>query len=126
MANLDESKILLKLYEIYDSHRESLIWFLEEFSATSYEDYEQRYHGASRERFHFVSVCGFFELSGVLVSRKIVNASLYFDLFNPSPFWNKAKPIIEGMRKKRPHIYERFESLNQKRTMWAKNRKNSK
>ncbi len=65
-------------------------------------------------------------LSGVLINRKIMDANLYFDLFNPSPFWHKAKPVIEGMRKKRPHIYERFESINEERTIWARNRKNKK
>lgn len=121
-----ESNILFKLYEIYDSHRDSLLWFLEEFDARNYEEYEEKYQGASRERFHFVSVCGFFELSGVLINRKIMDANFYFDLFNPSPFWHKAKPVIEGMRKKRPHIYERFESINEERTTWARNRKNKK
>jgi hypothetical protein len=32
---------------------------------------------------------------------------------NATPFWNKAKPIVEGMRT-RPHIYENFELLNNK------------
>jgi len=44
-------------------------------------------------------------------------------MFNPTPFWQKAKPIVKGMRKKRPHIYENFESLNDKRLAWAKKRR---
>jgi hypothetical protein len=126
LTDLEETDILLKLYEIYDSHRESLLWFLEEFSATGYEEYEERCRGANKERYHFVSVCGFFELSGVLINRKIIDASLYFDLFNPSPFWHKAEPVIIGMREKRPYIYESFESINEKRKAWAKNRKNKR
>ena len=48
-------------------------------------------------------------------------------MFNPTPFWNKAKPIVEGMRTKRPHIYENFESLNNKRLSWTKkSRRNRK
>jgi hypothetical protein len=43
-------------------------------------------------------------------------------MFNPTPFWEKAKPIVEGMRRKRPHIYENFEILNNKRLKWRKRR----
>jgi hypothetical protein len=47
-------------------------------------------------------------------------------MFNPTPFWDKAKPIVERMRTKRPHIYDNFELLNNKRLSWTKKRPNSK
>jgi hypothetical protein len=31
---------------------------------------------------------------------------------------------VEGMRKERPHIYENFELLNNKRIVWTKRRRN--
>ena len=50
-------------------------------------------------------------------------SSLDVRIFNPTPFWNKAKPIIEGMRSKRSDShYENFESLNTKRLSWKKKR----
>ena len=113
---------LLKLYQIYDNHRNAILWFLEEREAND-EEYLEKYSGASSERSHFIAVCGFFELSGVLVSYGLIDQNLYFDIFNPTPFWNKAKPIVEGMRTKRPHIYENFELLNNKRLSWTKKRK---
>ncbi|HEY9492615.1 MAG TPA: hypothetical protein VIP56_11560 [Nitrososphaeraceae archaeon] len=113
---------LLKLYQIYDNHRNAILWFLEELDANDYEEYLEKYSGASSERTHFIAVCGFFELSGVLVSHGLIDQNLYFDIFNPTPFWNKAKPIVEGMRTKRPHIYENFELLNNKRLSWTKKR----
>ena len=69
----------------------------------------------------------FFELSGVLVNRRMIDQNLYFEIFNPTPFW-KAKPIIEGMRNgKSDSHYENFESLNTKRLSWKKKRsKNSR
>ena len=115
---------LLKLYQIYDNHRNAILWFLEELEANDYEEYLEKYSGASTERSHFIAVCGFFELSGVLVSHGLIDQNLYFDIFNPNPFWNKAKPIVEGMRTKRPHIYENFELLNNKRLSWTKKRRN--
>jgi hypothetical protein len=121
----DNTDTLLKLYQIYDNHRDAILWFLEELEANDYKEYLEKYSGASSERFHFIAVCGFFELSGVLVSYGLIDQNLYFDIFNPTPFWNKAKPIVEGMRTKRPHIYENFELLNNKRLSWTKKRMNS-
>ena len=118
----DNTDTLLKLYQIYDNHRNAILWFLEEMEANNYEEYLEKYSGASTERSHFIAVCGFFELSGVLVSYGLIDQNLYFDIFNPNPFWNKAKPIVEGMRTKRPHIYENFELLNNKRLSWTKKR----
>jgi hypothetical protein len=115
---------LLKLYQIYDNHRDARLWFLEGFEAKDYHEYREKYSGASIERSHFIAVCGFFELSGVLVNRGLIDQNLYFEIFNPTPFWNKAKPIVEGMRSKRAdsHYYENFESLNNKRLSWKKKR----
>jgi hypothetical protein len=113
---------LLKLYQIYDDHRNARLWFLDGLDATNYNEYNEKYSGASMERCHFVAVCGFFELSGVLLNHGLIDQDLYFDIFNPTPFWKKAKPIIEGMRSKRPQIYENFESLNSERLSWKEKR----
>ena len=115
---------LLKLYKIYDNHRDAILWFLEELDASNYEEYLEKYSGTPIGRSHFIAVCGFFELSGVLVSYGLIDQNLYFDMFNPTPFWEKAKIIVEGMRKKRPYIYEKFELLNNKRLSWTKKRRN--
>jgi hypothetical protein len=118
----NNTRTLLNLYEIYDHHRDAILWFLEDMDANTYEEYLNKYISTSSGRSHFIAVCGFFELSGVLVSYKIIDEKLYFDMFNPTPFWEKAKPIVEGMRNKRPHIYENFELLNNKRLKWRKKR----
>ncbi len=125
MHAIDNSKMtaILDLYKINDSHRDSRLWFLEELDANSLEDYHNKYSNSPVERSHFIAVCGFFELSGVLMNHGLIDPDLYFDIFNPSPFWHKAKPIVNGMREKRPHIYENFEILNNKRQNWAKKRK---
>ena len=68
----------------------------------------------------------FFLLCLSIEYAKGVDLKLYFDIFNPSPFWHKAEQIIMGMREKRPYIYENFESLNEKRTIWAKSRLKTK
>lgn len=113
---------LLRLYQIYDQNRGALLWFLHELTAKDYAEYRAKYPGTSKERAAFTSVCGFFELAGVLVSRNLLSQDLFFEVFNPAPYWERAKPIVEGMRKARPHIYEHFERLDAKRTEWAARR----
>jgi hypothetical protein len=56
----DNTDRILKLDEIYDSHRDAVLWFLEELDAKNYEEYLEKYSGASSERSHFIAVCGFF------------------------------------------------------------------
>jgi hypothetical protein len=121
-SEVNSTDTLLKLYQIYDDHRNARLWFLDGLDATNYNEYNEKYSGASMERCHFVAVCGFFELSGTLVNHGLIDQDLYFDIFNPTPFWNKARPITEGMRIDRPYIYENFESLNSKRLTWKKER----
>ena len=113
---------LVRLYQLYDGHREALLWFLHELEAKNYEDYKLKYPGTSKERAYFTSVCGFFELAGVLVKRKIIDEDLFFDMFNPSPYWQRAKQVVDGMREDRPHIYENFELLAAKRDKWTSKR----
>ena len=50
MRKIDIAKnadALFNLYNIYDAHRESILWFLEELDAASLEEYLQKYSGAS-------------------------------------------------------------------------------
>ncbi|MGH7363025.1 MAG: DUF4760 domain-containing protein [Candidatus Methylomirabilales bacterium] len=115
-------EVLLQLYHIYDRNREALLWFLHDLAAKDYAEYKAKYAGTSKERVSFTSVCGFFELAGVLVGRRLLRADLFFDVFNPTPYWERAKPIVEGMRKARPHIYENFERLDAQRRQWAEKR----
>ena len=124
MNKKGEVDIVLRLYDIYDRHRESIIWFLRKLDVQNYDQYEQKYQDTSEGLFHFTAICGFFELSGVLVNTRLIDQNIYFDVFNPTPYWQKARPIVEGMRKERPHIYENFELLNNKRLIWTKKRRN--
>jgi hypothetical protein len=77
---------LLKLYEIYDKHRDAVLWFLEEMDVNNYEEYLEKYSGISIGRSYFIAVYGFFKLSGVLVNYGLIDQNIYFDMFNPAPF----------------------------------------
>ena len=122
MSSDNHVNIILELYKIYDEHRDSRLWFLDELDANNYKEYHEKYSADSKEKSHFIAICGFFELSGTLISHSLINPDIYFDIFNPSPFWHKAKPIVNGMRETRPHIYENFEMVSKKRNNWKKKR----
>jgi hypothetical protein len=122
MSSDNHVNIILELYKIYDEHRDSRLWFLDELDANNYKEYHEKYSADSKEKSHFIAICGFFELSGTLISHGLINPDIYFDIFNPSPFWHKAKPIVDGMRETRPHIYENFEAASEKRNNWKKKR----
>lgn len=121
-ADYNKANIILELYKIFDSHRDSRLWILDELDVDSYEDFQQKYKGHTTERSHFTAVCSFFELSGVFMNQGLLDPDIYFDIFNPGPFWHRVKPIIDGMRERRPFIYENFETLNDTRSKWTKKR----
>ena len=122
MSSDNKASLILDLYKIYDTHRDSRLWFLDELDAINYKEYHEKYSAGSKEKSHFIAVCGFFELSGTLISHGLISPDIYFDIFNPSPFWHKAKPIVNGMRETRPHIYDNFEMVSEKRNNWKKKR----
>ena len=68
----------------------------------------------------------FLSCQGYLVNSRLIDQKLYFDVFNPAPFWEKCRVIVEGMRNHRPHIYENFESLSSRRLEWQKKRKDKR
>ena len=54
---------LLKLYQIYDDHINARLWFLDEQDASNYDEYREKYSGASMERCHFIALW-FFRIIG--------------------------------------------------------------
>jgi hypothetical protein len=115
MSSYNYVNLILELYKIYDGHRDSRLWFLDELDANNYKEYHEKYSAVSKEKSHFIAVYGLFELSGTLISHGLINPDIFFDIFNPGPFWHKAKPIVDGMRETRFHIYENFETVSKKR-----------
>ena len=44
-ADYNKANIILELYKIFDSHRDSRLWILDELDVVSYEDFQQKYKG---------------------------------------------------------------------------------
>ena len=92
MSSDNQASLILDLYKIYDTHRESRLWFLDELDSISYKEYHEKYSGTSKERSHFVAMCGFFELSGTLINHGLISADIYFDIFNLAHFGIRQNP----------------------------------
>ena len=58
-------------------------------------------------------VGNFMERIGVLLKNKLLDASLISQMVTVTDFWEKMKPVIEGIRKEEhnPSYYEWFEYL---------------
>lgn len=69
MSSDNQATLILELYKIYDTHRDSRLWFLDELDANNYKEYHEKYSAVSKEKSHFIAVCRLFELSGTLISR---------------------------------------------------------
>jgi hypothetical protein len=81
-----------------------------------YDDFVKRYGkliSKNQVPMSFMMMGNFYEQIGVLLRNKLINASLVDQLFPVSITWEKAKPLVEGMRKEYhdPTFFEWFEYL---------------
>jgi len=87
--------------------------------STDYKDYDEfiKKYGhpftAGPVQSEFLMMGMFFEGIGILARRKLVDIGLVFELFGVGLFWEKMKPLAEGLRKQlnNPHLYEWVEYL---------------
>ena len=49
MSSDNHVNIILELYKIYDEHRDSRLWFLDELDANNYKEYHEKYSAGSKE-----------------------------------------------------------------------------
>lgn len=91
----DDALLIVKLHELFPL--ESSRWIQFNFSAKTYQEFEEKCPKGSIERAHVSNVLSFYELAGTLAYNKVLNEDLFFDLgfhfwFN----WQKLEPIIQG------------------------------
>ncbi|HEV1997715.1 MAG TPA: DUF4760 domain-containing protein [Candidatus Dormibacteraeota bacterium] len=96
-------------------------WVLSEFEAAGYRELEQKYPRGSAERSHLVSVLGFYESVGALVSHGLLHEDLFFD----APFmfelvWPRVEPLILDWQKssKDPSVWENVVWLARRSESW--------
>jgi len=119
-TKMRQTDLVMRLYSDYRSNefREALIKVMN-LQFEDYEDYVKKYGPwFSDEPAHkaMAMVAMFFEGIGILLYKKLIDASLTYDLFSFAPiklYWEKMKPVILGLREQYndPKIFEWFEYL---------------
>jgi hypothetical protein len=51
MSSYNYVNLILEFHKIYDGHRDSRLWFLDELDANNYKEYHKKYSAVSKEKF---------------------------------------------------------------------------
>lgn len=119
----EDAELFLRLFATMRSDEDfknAMRWFYEEFDEKSYEAFKKKYPRRSEGNRNFNTYIGYWEVISTLVANDLLSEDLVFDMFLVP--WNKAEPIVHGMRKdmKEPRLYENFEVLAKRQIEWEK------
>jgi hypothetical protein len=116
----EHMNMLLKLGEQYNTSYdfEASQWFWSKLHQheipSTIEEFENKYPQGSREFQLFERFTSKFELAGLLIEYGFLSEDLYYDRYGGlQAEWERAKPIIYGIRKEwnEPRFRENFELL---------------
>ena len=117
-TKLRQMDLFMRLYSTFMSKESSeallIIMWLE---YRDYNDFVEKYGMPSPEKpvwTAYMMVTNFFNEVGMLLHRKLISIETVDELFGfrVAQFWEKLKPLIEGMRKQlNPHVARWFEYL---------------
>lgn len=122
-ADHHDAELLLRLYDLRreEKLRRAREWFVREFRAESFEDYNKRYPFGSEENVYARMVNSYWEMAASIVNRGLINEELFFE--NTAEFyavWTRIKHLVPEARKafKNPHQYENLEKLAERYEKW--------
>lgn len=121
--NQQDAALYQRCFSLFQSGvaAEARAWFFEHFEATSYEDLQARYPAGTKERHLLAEFLGFYESSGILVSRGLLHEDVFFDApFALELVWARISPIIEEwqMAAGDPGIWENVAWLGKRYQAW--------
>ena len=96
-----DADLYLKLLQLTQDtpFAEARRWFLAEFKAKGYADMREKYPVGGDDHVRLLTVLGFYESAGVLVSRSLLHEDVFYDA--PLGFeavWPKIKALLEEWR----------------------------
>ncbi|MFX0023537.1 MAG: hypothetical protein ACFE9S_14520 [Candidatus Hermodarchaeota archaeon] len=121
----EDAALLIQIFGIEsadEDYKKAVNWFFSEMNETDYNDYKAKNPIGSEGYQNFMTLCHYWELIGTLVNRDVLNEDLVFDMHGDM-LWDKAEPIIHGMRKDldMPRFLENYEVFAKKYPKWAEN-----
>jgi hypothetical protein len=126
-VTLEDMDMLLRLGEQYNTSYdfEASQWFWSKLHQneipSTIEEIENKYPQGSREFQLFERFTSKFELAGLLIEYRLLDEDLYYDRYGGlQAEWERAKPIIYGIRKQwnEPRFRENFEILAKRGHGW--------
>jgi Domain of unknown function (DUF4760) len=124
---LEDMDMLLRLGEQYNTSYDfdASQWFWSKLHQneipSTIEEFENKYPQGSREFQLFERFTSKFELAGLLIEYGLLDEDLYYDRYGGlQAEWERAKPIIYGIRKlwNEPRFRENFEILAKRGRDW--------
>ncbi|MFX0030825.1 MAG: hypothetical protein ACFE8B_16550 [Candidatus Hermodarchaeota archaeon] len=121
----EDAALLIQIFGIGakdEDYQKSINWFVYQMNETNYEDFKAKYPVGSEGYKNFMTIGSYAELVGTLVNREVLSQDLVFEM-NGDMLWDKAKPIVYGLRKdlNMPRFLENYEVCALKYPEWAKN-----
>jgi hypothetical protein len=116
-TKIRQTDLVLRLYSTYNSREfAEAVQRCLAIEYRNHSDLVKKYGlipSVNPDQIAFRMVSGFFEEVGLLLRRGIVKPDLVADLFTVRIFWEKIKPMIEGLRKQfsEPGLFCYFEYL---------------
>jgi len=117
-TRLRQTDLLMRLYSTFMSKGTSeALLIIMGLEYRDYNDFVEKYGMPSPRKpvwTAYMMVTNFFNEVGMLLHRKLISIETVDELFGfrVAQFWEKLKPLIEGMRKQlNPHVARWFEYL---------------
>jgi hypothetical protein len=122
-ATREDVELMLKVASLYntDYDFEASEWFWREFHENTFLEFRSKYPQGTKGAQLFERFTSRFEYFGVLIEYGFLNEDLFFDRYGSlQAEWEKAKPIVYGLRKEwnEPRFRENFELLARRGQKW--------
>jgi hypothetical protein len=128
-AKYEDARLLLQLYDL---RREALMrrarhWYMTQFNAYNWEEYQRKYPKGSEEERMVRMVTSYWNMAASVVRSGAIEETLFFQNSGEMlHVWDKAKPWVEGMRiEVRPSYLRTLEAVAEDYRAWA-NKMNQK
>lgn len=111
-----DAELLLRLYDLRREAklRQGRDWFIREFSARSFEDYQAQAPAGSEQNAWFRMTVTYWDMAASLVNRGLINPDLFFE--STGEFWivwDKVRNVAPTLRErnKNPMSWKNLETL---------------
>lgn len=123
----DQVSLMLKLFDLRREARlrEACGWFMNEFRATSLEEFFKLHPPGSREEASFRMSTTYWDMCASIVNRGLIDEDLYFENTRDQwGVWTRLEPLIPEIRVllKDPLFYSNLEKHARRYREWAEKR----